>query len=132
MIAYSNLKKGDLVVADYEGKKVKGEVIDLKGSSHQACILSGEQEFWFEAKDLYPLEIDEESLNALGFEKQLLDDGKVKYLRGAFRMVINQPGNFSDYEIWYREDKRHITGSIYLHELQNHHLDMTKTHLSEQ
>ncbi len=130
MIKYNNLKKGDLVMAEYEGNMVKGEIIDLKNSSNQACIQSGEQEFWFDNNHLYSISISDEELQQLGFQKEMLADGKVKYMRGAFRMVVPKENSFEDFEIWYREDKRHIKGTIFLHDLQNHHLDMTKTHLS--
>jgi hypothetical protein len=130
MIKYNNLKKGDIVMSNYEGTMVRGEITDLKKSSNQACILSGESEFWFSSNDLYTVEITDEELAALGFVKEPQDDGSVKYLRGAFRMVTPVAGNFNEFDIWYREDKRHIVGPVFLHQLQNHHLDMTKSHLS--
>ncbi|HYO21754.1 MAG TPA: hypothetical protein VER36_05075 [Flavisolibacter sp.] len=66
----------------------------------------------------------------LGFEKQEADNG-VKYLKGPFRIFAPQNGNFSNLEVWYREDRRHFHKPLYVHELQNHHLDMTKVPLEK-
>ena len=45
------------------------------------------------------------------------------------RSIIN---DFSKFEIWYRDEKRHIMQPISLHQLQNHFYDMTKVHLNHQ
>jgi len=66
------------------------------------------------------------------FHKQVNDDGTIKYLKGAFRILIPKEGDFSRMEIWYRDETRHITHSIYVHNLQNHFYDMTKVHLNDE
>ena len=71
-----------------------------------------------------------EMLKKLGFEKEANGDGSVKYKKGAFRILISKKDNFNDFEMWYREDKRHLKGPIFVHELQNHHLQMTKVELT--
>ena len=40
-------------------------------------------------------------------------------------------GDFSDIEMWWREDRRHFPFALGVHELQNLHLDMTKIPLDK-
>ena len=58
-----------------------------------------------------------------------MPDGTIKYMYGPFRILISEKGNFSHFEMWYREDRRHITEPIFVHELQNHYHQMTKVDL---
>ena len=67
---------------------------------------------------------------AFGFEKQDQPDGSVKYLKGPFRILLSRPGNFSSFEMWYREDRRRIHQPLSVHELQNHYHQMTKIDLT--
>jgi hypothetical protein len=130
MIKFNELKQGDYVMAEYNGQQREGEVIQLNGDEKQVCIQSGDQDFWFETDHLYPIVLDESQLFRLGFQKHVNDNGSLKYMKGAFRVLLHQPNNFSEYEIWYREDRRHICKAIYVHEFQNHYLEMTKVHLT--
>jgi hypothetical protein len=130
MIKFSELKQGDYVMAQYEERIVQGEVTELKRDQKLACVNDGVQDFWFDGEHLQPIPLDDAQLGTLGFQKQLNDDGSVKYSKGAFRMMLSSADAFQDFEIWYREDKRHIKNFIAVHELQNHYLDMTKVHLT--
>ena len=132
MIKFNELKQGDYVMAEYEGQQRQGEVMQLNGDEKQVCIQSGDQEFWFETDHLYPITLDEGQLYRLGFQKHANDDDSVKYSKGAFRVLLHHPGDFSVFEIWYREDRRHIVKPITVHEFQNHYLEMTKVHLNEE
>ena len=60
-----------------------------------------------------------------------MEDGSVKYLKGSFRLVTPNKGDFSHIEMWYREDRRHNPDVHFIHQLQNHYLDMTKVHLTK-
>jgi hypothetical protein len=64
----------------------------------------------------------------VGFEKEETPEG-VKFKKGPLRILVHDPGNYTNMEVWYREDRRHFKHAIYLHELQNHYLDMTKVPL---
>lgn len=130
MIKFNELKQGDYVMAEYNGQQREGEVIQLNGDEKQVCIQSGDQDFWFETDHLYPIVLDESQLFRLGFQKHANEDDSVKYMKGAFRVLLHHPNNFSEYEIWYREDRRHIGKAINVHEFQNHYLEMTKVHLT--
>jgi hypothetical protein len=93
------------------------------------CIDNGVQEFWYSPEDLTPIPLTEDRLvNTLGFEQEEHEDG-VKYKRGPFRVLVFDPGTLSDMEIWYREDHRRFRHPLFVHELQNHYLQMTKVPL---
>jgi hypothetical protein len=132
MIKYNELKVGDLVMVEYDGNKMEGEVRDLNGDEKQVCVETEVQDFWYDTSHLYPIPLDEAQLFKLGFQKHENEDGSVKYMKGAFRVLIHQPNTFSDFEMWYREDRRHINQAISVHEFQNKYYDMCKMHLSKE
>jgi hypothetical protein len=131
MIKFNQLKQGDYVMAQYEDNTVKGEITELKNDQKLACVNDGIQDFWFDTAHLQPIPLDESQLNNLSFSKQQNDDGSVKFSKGAFRLLLHESSKFSDFEIWYKDEKRHINNPIHVHELQNHYLDMTKVHLTK-
>lgn len=132
MIKFNELKKGDHIIADSDGDKRRGEVEDLNGNEKQVCVATGAQSFWFETDQLSGITLTEDELINFKFHKHVNDDGTVKYMKGAFRMVIPKEGDFSRMEIWYRDEQRHITEPIALHILQNHFYEMTKVFLNEE
>lgn len=132
MIRFNDLRKGDYVLAESDGQAWKGEVMDLNHDEKQVCVNNGVQEFWFDCENLYPIPLTDEKLMEMHFRKQVLDDGSVKYAKDAFRILLPQEDHFISFEIWYRDEKRHILEPIYLHQLQNHYLEMTKVHLTDQ
>jgi hypothetical protein len=124
---------GDIVLVEFDGRKTEGEVIGLNGADREIQVRTGDdQEFWYTPNDLYPIALDEGQLMQFGFERQELPDGKIKYLKGPFRILLSQKGNFSDFEMWYREDRRHITQPLSVHGLQNHFHQMTKIDLNRE
>jgi hypothetical protein len=129
MIKISELKEGDILRVIDAGIEREGVVTDVDRDENKVCIDTGIQEFWFAPEEIAPIPLTEDHLvNLLGFEKETVSDG-VKYKKGPFRVVIHDPGNNSNLEVWYREDRRHFNHPLYIHQLQNHHLDMTKMHL---
>ncbi len=131
MIKFSELKKGGTIMANFDGDKKRGEIEDLNNSAKQVSVNTGAQAFWFEVDDLSPIAINDEELVHLKFHKQINDDGTIKYLKGAFRMLTPKEGDFSRMEIWYRDEQRHILEPIPLHILQNHFYEMTKVYLND-
>lgn len=129
MIKIHELEAGDIVLAEFEGQRVEGEVIELNREDKEICIQTSVQEFWYTQEQLFPIVLDGEQLKKFNFEKQE-DESAVKYMRGPFRILLPEKGNFSSFEMWYREDRRHITHPIYVHELQNHYRQMTKVELT--
>lgn len=132
MIKFSDIRIGDYLKAEYEGKMWDGEVVRLNGDEKQVCVQTEVQEFWFSPDHLYPIELNDGSLLKLGFQKQQQEDGSVKYLKGSFRIVAPRVGDFSSIEMWYREDRRHHPDVHFIHQLQNQYLDMTKVHLTSE
>ena len=130
MIKFQELKVGDYVMTDNDGDKRKGEVTNLNGNEKQVCVDNGIQEFWYETDQLTPFEITDEALADFKFHKELNGDGSAKYIKGAFRMMLEKEGDFSHMEIWYRDERRHILHAIPVHTLQNHFYEMTKVHLN--
>lgn len=129
MIKISDLKEGDIVKVIDEEVEREGVVTEVDREENQACIDNGVQEFWYNPGQIVPLPMTEERLiSLLGFEREEGPDG-VKFKKGAFRLVVHDPGNYTNLDIWYREDHRHFNHPLYLHELQNHHLQMTKVPL---
>ncbi|MEO8762646.1 MAG: hypothetical protein ABI416_00070 [Ginsengibacter sp.] len=132
MIKFSELKKGDYVLAGSDGQSWAGEVTDFNHDEKEVSVYNGVQDFWFKDEDLYPLELNEDQLLKLKFKKHLNDDGSVKYMKGAFRIQTSRQDNFSNFEMWYRDEKRIMLHPISVHQLQNHHLQMTKVHLTDE
>lgn len=131
MIKFSEIKVGDFLVADYEGDKRLGEVTQLHTANNQVRVDNGVQEFWYETNQLSEIPVDESVLMKMKFHKHVNDDGTIKYMKGAFRMLVPKEGDFSRMEIWYRDETRHISHPIPVHVLQNHFYEMTKVHLNE-
>ena len=131
MINFQEIKVGDLLLAEFEGKQTEGIVKDLNKEDKEICIETGVQEFWFTPNHLNPIPLSDRHLAKLGFTKQSNTDGSAKYSKGSFRMLLPRDGDFSEMEIWWREDRRHLVKPIHVHELQNHYYQMTKVELNE-
>ena len=129
MIKMHELKTGDIVLAEYEGQQREGEVTELDREDKEVCVETSVQAFWYKPEELYPIPLDEAQLFKFNFERQELPDGNIKYLKVPFRILLTQKGNFSHFEMWYREDRRHITEPMSVHQLQNHYHSMTKVDL---
>ena len=127
MLKLGELKEGDIVRIEDEGVSREGTVVDVSREEKQALINNGIQEFWYDLDQIYPVPLDDEQLTRLGFVKEV-DGDSVKYMKGPFRIVIVN-NNFSDIEMWYREDRRHFNTPIGVHHLQNLYHNMTKVHL---
>jgi hypothetical protein len=132
MIKFNEIKMGDFLMGEFEGKMWEGEVINLNGDEKQVCLATEVQDFWFETEDLYPIPVSDDALSRLNFLREDMPDGSVKYKKGSFRMLIPKPDDFSRMDIWYRDDKRINPDIHYVHQLQNHYLQMTKVHLTSE
>jgi hypothetical protein len=128
MVKIGQLQHGDIVMVNDEGLMREGIVVGKDLAEHLIHVDNGVQEFWYQPQDLYPIALDEDQLLKFGFEKETTD-GSVKYKKGVFRLVIPRGANFSNIEMWYREDRRHFNVPIAVHELQNLHSSMTKVPL---
>ncbi|MGN7783518.1 hypothetical protein ACTJIJ_03290 [Niabella sp. 22666] len=124
----SELKTGDWILLNDNGVEREGTVLRVSNEDNKVCVDNGIQEFWYELENIKPLPLNEQQLINLGFEKLETGNG-VKYGKGAFRVHVPSETDFSKVEAWYREDRRFFDHPIYVHQLQNIHLDMTKVQL---
>ena len=129
MLKLNELKAGDIVMVKDDDLEREGIVAEISHEQHEALVDNGVQEFWYHPEEMYPVPLNEDQLLKLGFEKHEMDGNGVKYMKGAFRLVTPTPGDFSNIEMWYREDRRHFNTPIGVHQLQNLHLAMTKVPL---
>ena len=128
MLKIGHLKSGDIISVNDEGIMREGTVVSVSQEENQALVNNGVQEFWYTPEEMTAIPLDENQLLRLGFTREE-NDGAVKYKRDSFRLVTPKKGDFSNIEMWWREDRRHFGSPIGVHELQNLHLDMTKVHL---
>lgn len=129
MIKISDLKFGDVVLAEFEGQQREGMVKDVDRPEGKALVEAAGNEFWYEPHELYPIALNDEQMRKLGFTKHENGDGSTKYMKDSFRVLLPQKDNFSNLEIWWREDHRYLNQPISMHELQNHYYQMTKVEL---
>jgi len=130
MIKFQDLKPGDLVMAEFEGERMEGVVKNLNREEKEVCVETSIQEFWFTPDHLYAIPLNEAQLLKLGFVKHENENGSVKYMKDSFRLLVPAKEDFTNFEIWWREDRRHISTPLFVHELQNHYYQMTKVELN--
>lgn len=130
MLKINELKPGDIVTVDDEGVKREGTVVSISHEENQALVDNGVQEFWYTPEEIQAIPLDDAQLLKLGFTREDLDGG-VKYKKDSFRLVTPKKGDFSHVDMWWREDRRHFTTHLNVHQLQNLHYDMTKVHLEK-
>jgi hypothetical protein len=130
MIPFKALKKGDYVYAAFEGSQTMGPITGVNNDEQQVCVLTGENEFWYPKDAISPIPINEATLAEFGFEQSTTDKGSHKFSKGPFRLVVRNE-DFNNVEMWYREDIRRHPQLSFVHELQNHYLEMTKVHLEK-
>ncbi|HEY2721034.1 MAG TPA: hypothetical protein VGI82_04885 [Chitinophagaceae bacterium] len=129
MLKLGELKAGDIIKVNDDGIEREGTVVEISHEEHQALVDNGIQEFWYAPEEMQTIPVDEQQLLKLGFQKQELGEEGIKYMKGAFRLVTPREGDFSNIEMWYREDRRHFNHPLGVHQLQNLHLQMTKVPL---
>src|ERR1043165_8536764 len=112
MLKVSELKQGDIVKVNDDGIEREGTVLQVNHLDHQAHVDNGIQEFWYNQDEMEAVTLDEAHLDKLGFEREELSGGAIKYKKGAFRLVAPKRGDFSNIEMWYREDRRHFNHPI--------------------
>lgn len=131
MIHFNELMQGSYVICSDDGDPRRGKVTRLNNDEKQVEVDNGVQEFYYELDQLRSIPITDEELKALKFHSEAMENGTIKYSKGAFRILIAEPNNFNKMEIWYRDETRHIINPIKLHELQKHFYEMTKVHLDD-
>ena len=130
MIKFNELKQGNRVEVLNNGTWQSGTVNALNGDDGgQIEINTGVQSAWYDIRDVRAIELEENALLSFGFEKEVQESGNIKYKLGPFRVLIGPTKRFTDFLMWYREEKCHITYNMTVHQFQNRYSEMTKTHL---
>ena len=124
------LKQGDIIAVNDDGVEREGTVVRISPENHQALVNNGVQEFWYDLNEMHAIPLDETQLLKLGFTKED-HNGGMKYKKDSFRLVTPVRNDFSNVEMWWREDRRHFNFPLGVHQLQNLHLDMTKVPLEK-
>ena len=130
MVKVQELKQGDIVRIVQDTTEREGTVVQVSREENMVLIDNGIQEFWYTPEQIAAIPLTEKELFNLGFEREDVPEG-AKYKKGPFRVLVHDPGNYTNLDIWYREDRRHFNHPIYIHELQNLHLQMTKVPLEK-
>lgn len=125
MLKLGDLKSGDIISLNHEGDEREGTVIRVSHENRQALVDNGIQEFWYNLDEIRSIPLDEKQLVGLGFIKEETN-GAVRFKKDSFRLVIAREGDFSNIEMWWREDRRHFNFPLSVHDLQNLYHDMTK------
>ena len=128
MLKINELKSGDVIMVNDDGVMREGRVVSTSLEENQALVNNGIQDFWYSPEDMTPVSLSEEHLMRFGFTKEDVDGG-VKYKKDSFRLLTPKKGDFSNVEMWWREDRRHFGMPIGVHHFQNLFMDMTKIHL---
>jgi len=130
MLKIGHLKAGDIINVDDEGIIREGTIVKISHDENQALVDNGIQEFWYSPEEMHAIPLDEPQLMKLGFSMEETE-GTVKYKKDSFRLVTPKKGDFSDIEMWWREDRRHFPFPLGVHEFQNLYHDMTKIPLDK-
>lgn len=130
MLKIGSLKSGGIISVNDEGIMREGTVVRVSHEENQALVDNGVQEFWYKPDEMFAVPLDDSQLLKLGFTREEAGGG-VKYKKDSFRLVTPKNGDFSNIEMWWREDRRNFDAPLGVHELQNLYLDMTKAHLDK-
>lgn len=129
MIRLTEVKEGDIVIADFEGQKRVGDVLEVSRGDKKALVAHGENEFWYDMAHIYAVPLEPEILDELGFRKVDSING-LSYERGPFTLqyVTTDTENYN--LLHYRDETRHVHNMQYLHQLQHHYKAMTNHELT--
>jgi hypothetical protein len=129
MIRLTEVKEGDIVIADFEGQKRVGDVLEVSRGDKKALVAHGENEFWYDMVHIYAVPLEPEILDELGFRKVDSPNGLI-YERGPFTLqyVATDTENYN--LLHYRDETRHVHNMQYLHQLQHHYKAMTNHELT--
>ena len=127
MIKFRELRPGNKVLVENEGVWMPGTVTEINGDDGgQIEVETGVQTAWYVVEEVKPLALEEDHLLGMGFEKEVQESGNIKYKFGPFRVLIGPTKRFTDFLMWYREEKSHITYPMTVHQFQNRYEDMVK------
>lgn len=127
MINFDQLRPGNRVMVENEGVWMPGVVTNInKDDGGQIEVETGVQKQWYEIEEVESIPLSDEQLMDMGFEKEIMESGNTKYKYGPFRVLVSPKAQFTDFLMWYREEKSHIIYPMTVHQFQNRYEDMVK------
>ncbi|MCU0388753.1 MAG: hypothetical protein MUE71_09115 [Chitinophagaceae bacterium] len=127
MINFDQLRQGNRVMVENEGVWMPGVVTRINADDGgQIEVETGVQKQWYEIEEVESIPLSEEQLLDMGFEKEVMESGNIKFKHGPFRVLISPKAQFTDFLMWYREEKCHITYPMTVHQFQNRYEEMVK------
>jgi hypothetical protein len=123
MIQLHEIKVGDFVRAEYDGQLWEGTVSIINNNDNLICVATSVKEFWFIPEQLYPIPLNEENLLKLHFDKEVNDDGSIKFWKDGLQLIA-YTNNFAHIDLWYLNQKKQIDNVRYLHQLQNQFMEI--------
>jgi hypothetical protein len=127
MINLGALKPGNRVMVENEGAWMPGTVTGVNADDGgQIEVETGVQQQWYEIEEVAAIPLSDDQMTLLGFEKEVMESGNIKYKHGPFRVLVSPKAQFTDFLMWYREEKCHITYSMTVHQFQNRYEEMVK------
>ena len=130
MLKLTELKAGDIVLADFEGQYRVGDVLDVSWGDKKVLVAHDESEFWYDMTHIYAVPLEDSILLELGFSRENGSTNGTVYQRGPFTLEFINNGQDAHGLLHYRDETRHVHGLKYLHELQNHYKGMTNFELT--
>jgi hypothetical protein len=130
MINFDELRPGNRIMVENEGVWMPGTVTNINADDGgQIEVETGVQKAWYEIEAVESIPLSEEALLGFGFEREVMESGNIKYKYGPFRVLISPKAQFTDFLMWYREEKCHITYPMTVHQFQNRYEQMVKVPL---
>ena len=130
MLKLGDLKQGDIISVNDDGVEREGVVVKISHEDHQVLVDNGVQEFWYTLEEMKPIPLDEAQLM-----QPWIYQGRAEWGYEVQKRLVpagnSQKDDFSNIEMWWREDRRHFSFPLGVHQLQNLHLDMTKVPLEK-
>lgn len=127
MIKFNELKQGNWILVLNEGTWMEGVVRHVNADDGgQIEVETGVQRAWYTQEEVQALPLSEHYLLKLGFEKETMESGNIKFKFGPFRVLSGPTLRFTDFLMWYREEKSHIKYPMTVHQFQNLYEQMVK------
>ena len=127
MIKFNELRNGNHVKVLNEGTWMEGVILHINpDDGGQIEVETGVQRAWYSINEMDSIPLSEAHLLRMGFEKEVMETGNMKFKLGAFRVLAGPTKLFTDFLMWYREEKSHIIYPITVHQFQNRYAEMTK------
>jgi len=130
MASTRSFRYRDIVNVNFEDQIMQGEVEEVNKINKTVKVLHDTgNDFWYNLKDVTPVDISLEHLLHLGFHV-IGKEGKYDlFEKGPFSVKIDFSKEDPPAILHYRDETREIVNLRYMHELQHHYKSMTNFEL---